>query len=264
MDLSIVIPVYNSEKLIDELVKKINATISDIKLSNSYEIILINDCSTDGSWEKIKFLAKQFNFIKGINLASNYGQHNAIMAGLNESQGEIIVTMDDDLQHHPSSIKNLLNEINNGFDVCYTRYLNRQHAAWKKFVSWLNNLISSYLLNKPYNIYMSSYRAFRKKIAKEIITFKGANVYIDGLILKSTKNITIIPVEHYKRPQGTSNYNFRKLITLWADMAINFPIRPIRIATFFGIIILFMIFVLRKSKLFLKKDYKEQYIILEN
>ena len=263
MDLSIVIPVYNSEKIIDDLIEKIADSISDIKLVNSYEIILVNDCSADSSWEKIKFLAKKFTFIKGINLSKNFGQHNAIMAGLGECRGETVITMDDDLQHSPLSIKNLLNEINKGFDVCYTQYLNRQHSLWKKFVSWLNNLVSSYLLNKPYNIYMSSYRAFKKKIVKEIITYDGSDVYIDGLILKSTRNISIVPVEHYKRPYGSSNYNFRKLLSLWSDMAVNFPIRPIRIATLFGIIIFIIIFVFRKIQFSSNKNKKEQYIILE-
>ena len=118
MDLSIVIPVYNSEKIIDDLVDEIVNSVSDIKSVSSYEIILINDCSIDNGWEKIKFLSKKFKFVKGINLAQNFGQHNATMAGIKECEGETIITMDDDLQHSPSSIKDFLNEINKGFDVC--------------------------------------------------------------------------------------------------------------------------------------------------
>ena len=263
MDLSIVIPVYNSEKIIDDLVDKIVNSVSDIKSVSSYEIILINDCSIDNGWEKIKFLSKKFKFIKGINLAQNFGQHNAIMAGIKECEGETIITMDDDLQHSPSSIKDFLNEINKGFDACYTNYINRQHPPWKKFVSWLNNLASSYLLNKPYNIYLSSYRALKKKIAREIIIYNGPIVYIDGLILKSTRNISIISVEHYKRPYGASNYNFKKLLSLWCDMAVNFPIFPLRIATIFGMMILIIIVIFRKIQFSLKKNKKKQYIILE-
>jgi undecaprenyl-phosphate 4-deoxy-4-formamido-L-arabinose transferase len=110
---------------------------------------------------------------------------------------------------------------------------------------------------------LSSYRAFKKKIVKEIITYDGSDVYIDGLILRSTRNISIVPVEHYKRPYGSSNYNFRKLLSLWSDMAVNFPIRPIRIATLFGIIIFIIIFVFRKIQFSSNKNKKEQYIILE-
>ena len=110
---------------------------------------------------------------------------------------------------------------------------------------------------------MSSYRALNKKIAREIIIYNGPSVYIDGLILKSTRNITIISVEHHKRPHGTSNYNFKKLLSLWCDMAVNFPIFPLRIATIFGIVILIIIVLFRKIQLLLKKNKKKQYIILE-
>ena len=117
MDLSILIPVYNSEEIIEDLVKQIIDSVSDIKSVHSYEIILVDDCSPDNSWEKIKFLSKKFNLIKGISLAENFGQHNALMAGMKYSSGEKIITMDDDLQHSPKSINALLNELDKGFDV---------------------------------------------------------------------------------------------------------------------------------------------------
>ena len=112
MDLSIIIPVYKSENIIEVLVKKINDAVNSISFINSFEIIMINDCSPDKSWEKIKFLSKKFEFVKGINFAQNFGQHNAIMAGLEACDGEKVITMDDDLQHPPSSIVDLLNELN--------------------------------------------------------------------------------------------------------------------------------------------------------
>ena len=109
MDLSIIIPVYNSENIIEELVKQLNDSINNITYINSFEVIMVNDCSSDGSWEKIKAISKKFKFIKGISFAQNYGQHNAIMTGLEACEGERLITMDDDLQHSPSSIKDLLN-----------------------------------------------------------------------------------------------------------------------------------------------------------
>ena len=171
MDLSIVIPVYNSEEIIENLVNQIINSVNDIKTINSYEIILVDDCSFDNSWNKIKLLSEKFNLVKGIKLAENFGQHNAIMCGLKECKGDKIITMDDDLQHPPSSIKDLINELNKGFDICYTKYLNRQHLLWKKIMSWINNLVASHLLNKPYNIYLSSYRAFQKKIVISLEQF---------------------------------------------------------------------------------------------
>ena len=260
MDLSILIPVYNSNEIIEDLVKQIIDSVSDIKSVRFYEVILIDDCSPDNSWEKIKFLSNKFNFVKGISLAENFGQHNALMAGIKHSTGKKIITMDDDLQHSPSSINDLLNELDKGFDVCYTSYLNRQHTAWKKFVSWTNNLVSSYLLNRPYKLYLSSYRGVKKKIADEITNYDGANVYIDGLILKITRNVTIIPVEHYKRSQGPSNYTFKKLLYLWSAMAVDFPIFPLRLATIYGILIKAIIIFYKKIAS-IGKNKRPQYVI---
>ena len=260
MDLSIIIPVYNSEKIIENLIKQITISVDNIKSINSYEIILIEDYSPDKSWEKIVLVSKKYNNVKGISLAENFGQHKALIAGMKYSSGKKIITMDDDLQHSPKSINDLLCELDKGFDVCYTSYLNRQHAIWKKVVSWINNLVSSYLLNRPYKLYLSSYRGLKKKIADEIINYDGPCVYLDGLILKVTKNITIIPVEHYQRPHGSSNYTFKKLVSLWSDMAVDFPIFPLRLATIFGIVIKAIIIFYRYI-VSVGRGKKPQYII---
>ena len=260
MDLSIIIPVYNSEKIIENLIKQITVSVDNIKSINSYEIILIEDYSSDKSWEKIELVSKKYNNVKGISLAENFGQHNALIAGMKYSSGKKIITMDDDLQHSPKSINDLLCELDKGFDVCYTSYLNRQHAIWKKVVSWINNLVSSYLLNRPYKLYLSSYRGIKKKIANEIINYDGSHVYLDGLILKMTRNVTIIPIEHYQRPHGSSNYTFKKLVSLWSDMAVDFPIFPLRLATIFGIVIKAII-IFYRNIVSLGRDKKPQYII---
>lgn len=260
MNLSILIPVYNSEGIIEDLVKQIIDSISNIKTVHAYEIILIDDCSPDNCWKKIEFLSKKFNLVKGIKLSENFGQHNALMAGIKYASGEKIITMDDDLQHSPIYIKDLLSELDKGFDVCYTDYQNRKHPIWKIIVSWIHNLTSSYLSNRPYKLYPSSYRGVKKKIANEIINYKGSNVYIDGLILKKTKNITIIPVEHYQRPLGSSNYTFKKLISLWLDTASDFKIFPLRLVTIFVIVIKpIIIFYVKITSLGKKK--KPQYVI---
>ena len=260
MDLSIIIPVYNSEKIIENLIKQITVSVDNIKSINSYEIILIEDYSPDKSWEKIELVSKKYNNVKGISLSENFGQHNATMVGIKYSSGEKIITMDDDLQHSPVYIKNILDALDKNFDVCYTDYQNRKHPIWKIIVSWLHNLTASYLSNRPYKLYPSSFRGFKKKIALEIINFKGSNVYIDGLFLKITKNITIIPVEHYQRPYGSSNYNFKKLVSLWLDTTSGFKIFPLRLATIFVIIVkpitIFYIKLVSSGK-----NKKPQYII---
>lgn len=174
MNLSIVIPVYNSEKIIPTLVKSIQDNLSNFK--NSFEIILVNDCSKDNSWGIIDLLSKKNNFVKGIDLKKNYGQHSAIFTGLKFCSGDKIICMDDDMQHNPVYIINIYNELNKGFDVCYVKYLDRQHKLFTIFISWLNNIISSYLMNKPIGIYTSSFKGINHK--SEIALLKiPQNIY---------------------------------------------------------------------------------------
>lgn len=253
MKLSIVIPVYNSSKIIDELTDRIIISIAHLNLSNSFELILINDFSSDNSWEKILYLGKKYPFIKGFNLDDNYGQHNAIMAGLNNTEGDFIITMDDDLQHAPEFFSEILDKLIK-YDVCYTNYKNRKHSFWKKIVSIINNLVSSFLLNKPFKIYMSSFRGIKKNIVKEIIKFKDPDVYLDGLILKATKRIGMIEVDHFARRIGESNYTLKKLFLLWSNMVLNFSFLPLRPVSIFGYIIKVIIKFLRKPNN--KSQYK--------
>jgi|TARA_B110000914_G_scaffold212267_1_gene213055 glycosyltransferase involved in cell wall biosynthesis len=255
MKLSLIIPVYNAGEIINELNSRILKVITDLNLINSFELIFINDSSVDNSWDQIKSLSFKFSYIKGINLSKNFGQHNAIMAGLNNCSGEKIITLDDDLQHPPEFFSNILSQLED-FDACYTYYRKRKHLKWKKIVSQINNIFSSFLLNKPLNIYLSSFRGFKKNIASEVVNFKRPSVYLDGLILKATKKITMITVDHDARLKGHSNYNFKKLLILWSTMVLNFSFYPFRTASLFGIILRFFV------KLFIKKN-KLQYEILE-
>ena len=263
MDLSVIIPVYNSENIIEDLIKQTVYEIKNIDKINSFEIFLINDFSHDNSWKKIKLLSSKYTSVKGISLSENFGQLNATMCGLNECKGNFIIVMDDDLQHPPHYIKNLVKKLEEGYDACYTNYLNRKHPMWKMVVSWINNIVSSFLLNKPFRMYLSSFKGLKKKIAKEIIFFKKNNVYVDGLILKTTRNIAMISVPHSERPSGDSNYSFKKLIILWSNMAVNFPVFPLRPSTFFGFFVKFFIIITLKILLIKNKSGKPQYSISE-
>ena len=256
MKLSIIIPVYNSSEILDELNQKIIKVMEKIKLINNFELFLINDYSKDNSWEKIKKMSKKFPFIRGLNLKKNYGQHNALMAGMNHCNGDYIITMDDDLQHPPEFIPDILKKLEL-CDVCYTNYRNRKHIGWKKLVSKLNNLVSSFLLNKPLKIYMSSFRGLRKEIITNIIKFKKPDVYIDGLIINETKRIEMITVDHHSRKSGQSNYTFKKLLILWSNMMLNYSFLPIRISSIFGIFLKLLIILFRK------KNTDNQFEILE-
>lgn len=232
--LSIVVPVYRSAPILPRLVEQIFAEMCLSGLAENFELLLVNDASPDNSWQVIRTLTKTYPFIKGISLRRNFGQHNATMAGLNHARGNIIILMDDDLQHPPQAIGNMVRAINDGYDVCYTQYLNRQHATWKKLGSRFNDWVATHLLNKPRGLYLSSFKAIRKEIVDEIIKYDGPYAYIDGLILDTTRSITTIDIEHQARNEGKGNYSLRRSLSLWLKMATSFSIVPLRLATLIG------------------------------
>lgn len=232
--LSIVIPVYRSESILPKLVEEISAAMVKEGLEDRFEVILVNDASPDNSWAVIGSLSTKYAFVRGINLRRNTGQHNAIMAGLNHIQGKFVAVMDDDLQHPPDALGDMLRALEGGYDVCYTRYNNRQHAWWKKMGSRFNDYVATLLLDKPKGLYLSSFKAMQHEIADEIIKYDGPYAYIDGLILDVTRSITSIDIIHQSRHEGESNYTLRRLLSLWLKMATSFSIIPLRIATFFG------------------------------
>ena len=227
-------------------------TLNILYTPDSYEIILVNDNGLDKCWFKIKKLADNHKQIIGIALDKNYGQHNAVMAGFSFSSGDYVITMDDDLQHPPQYIEFILKQLMNGFDVCYTNYVNRKHSFWKHLVSWINNIISSHLLNKPYKLYLSSFRGIKKEVVSQIIKNKNSDIYIDSTILKLSKKITSIPIKHQARYQGKSTYSFSKLVSLWLNMANDSSLRPFRFFSFF--VLIFQLFLLFKKK---KKDVSQ-------
>ena len=242
MNLSVVIPIYNSSTIISKLTTSLIEEIKKIKKVSSYQVILVNDCSDDDSWNEIIKICSKETFVTGINLMKNYGQHNAIMAGMHSADGDYIITMDDDFQHSPKEIKKLLDKIEEGFDVCYTNYTNNKYSKLKIFSSWLNNKISNFLLNKPRDIYLSSFKCFTKKVSEEIKKYDGPFVYIDGLIFDITNNVSSIDIEHLKRMTGKTNYNIFKLISLWLSVLTNFSIVPLRISTITGFFMTFASF----------------------
>jgi len=216
MKLSVVIPVYNSEKILNTLISSIKRNIKIRK--NLFEIILINDFSSDNSWKIITNLKRNNNFIKAINLKKNYGQHYAIFLGLKFAKGKFIVCMDDDMQHDPRYINKIVKTLENRNEVCYVKYLKQEHKITKIFISKLNNIVSSYLMNKSNKIYTSSFKGFTKKIKNEIIQNKSDFIFLDYWIFKYSKKITFINVKHKERFYGETNYTFRKLLSLWSNM----------------------------------------------
>ena len=232
--LSIIIPVYNSSKILKKLINEINLNLYET-FKDDYEIILINDFSNDNSWEIIKKISEKFNFIKGINLSYNVGQHGAIFVGLKNSIGDRIIIMDDDLQHPPQSLMSIYEKLDL-FDACYTLYIKRKHVNWKIFVSIVNNFFSSFIFNKPFKIYTSSMKGIRGNVRDKFLVHNPKIPFIDSLILKEAKNITNIKVYHQERFEGKSNYDVRKLFILWFDMIENYHFYPLRFGSLIGFI----------------------------
>lgn len=229
---SVVIPVYNSEDCLDELAARLTEVLND--LGKTYEIVMVNDYSSDSSWGEITELCGKYGILKGINLRRNFGQDSAIMAGLNHSSGEFVIIMDDDLQHDPVDIPFLLAELVKGYDVCYARFTTKKQSWFKNFGSWFNDKVANLILKKPKEIYLSPYKAIRRGVADEIIKYDGPYPYVDGLIFRVTRNITQITATHYERYAGKGNYNLRKSMRIWLRLATNFSIIPLRIATTLG------------------------------
>lgn len=234
--LSIVIPVYGSERVLPELVSRIASALDTLKpMQGHYEVIFVCDCSPDHSWKTIQHLSSKHPWIRGISLRMNAGQHNALMAGFAQARGRVVVTMDDDLQHSPDDIPALLSELSRGHDVVYARFKTRKHAGWKVAGSQLNNLVAGYLIQKPKGLYLSPFRAMKADICKDVLRYAGPFVYVDGLILSVTRNIGEIEVDHYDRYAGESGYGFKKSLSLWLKMATNFSIVPLRITSLIGV-----------------------------
>ena len=199
---SIVIPVYRSENSIGPLVNQIFEVLSDKKL----EIILVDDASDDNSAKVCRQLANNFpGKVKFVQLARNFGEHNATMAGLSHTKGQYVLVMDDDFQNPPEEALKLLNySLSNQYDVVYGNYKKKKHNLFRNLISKINDLTANYILNKPKGLYLSSFKSINSKIVKKISNYNGPFPYIDGLIISLTSNIGSINTEHNERKIGKS------------------------------------------------------------
>ena len=232
--ISIVIPVYNSGQILPKLLEIIHHAMAEF----SFEVVLVNDGSADNSWVVIQSLSKNYSELRGICLTRNYGQDNAIMAGLNYCKGDYVVVMDDDLQHSPYDIPTLIEKCQEGYDVCYADYSDdKQQTSWKNAGSYLNNLQAELLLGKPKNIYLSPFKIINRVIVDAMIRYENSYPYIDGLILRGTNSITQISVKHHNRYASHSNYNLSKSISVFLKHMTGFSVLPLRIASVMGFIL---------------------------
>ena len=234
--ISVVVPVYNGAATVPKLIEQLDKYL---RPQNALELILVNDGSTrDNSDEVCEVAAQQNDWIVYIELSTNFGEHNAVMAGLNHCTGDYVVIMDDDLQNPPHEAIRLVDELDRGgYDVVFSCYKKKKHGLSRNLGSSFNNLIASYVLKKPRDLYLSSFKCIRRSVVKQIIKYDGPYPYIDGLILRSTTRYGRLEVEHLSREVGRSGYSLRKLVSLWLNMFTNFSILPLRIASAIGLLL---------------------------
>lgn len=241
-DISFVIPCYGSENTIGTVVNELQNVMKE-NGRYSYEIILVNDNSPDGVWTKIKELIHMYNNIKGISLARNFGQHAALMAGYRNCTGNIVVSLDDDGQTPANQVLLLIDKINEGYDVVYAKYAEIKQSPFRIWGSWVNEKMTEVLLGKPKGLKCTSYYAAKRFIIDEMLRYQNAYPYVGGLVLRSTKNITNVLVQHQERMEGKSGYSLKKLLGLWFNGFTSFSVKPLRIATFIGVICAMLGFV---------------------
>lgn len=232
MTLSVIIPVYNGAASIENLVSALKA-----ELASQYdlEIVLVNDASPgDNSAEVCEQIARRNRWVKFLDLSRNFGEHNAVMTGLNFCTGDAAVIIDDDFQNPPSEVAKLVDKLNDGYDVVYARYDKKMHHGLRNLGSRFHNLVASILIRKPRGLYLSSFKAVTRFVIDELVKYTGPYPYVDGLILRFTNNYATVLVEHRAREHGRSGYTLRKLVSLWLNMFTNFSILPLRVATMLG------------------------------
>jgi undecaprenyl-phosphate 4-deoxy-4-formamido-L-arabinose transferase len=235
LKLSIVIPVYNGANSIGRLVPEL---INQFGTKYDLEIVLVNDYSPDNSEEVcIQVQKKYAQWVKFYSLAKNVGEHNAVMAGLNKCTGDKVVIMDDDFQNPPKSVVDLVEySVTHQFDVVYSYYEDKKHHWFRNLGSQFNNLVASWMLKKPRDLYLSSFKVIDRFLVDEVIKYNLPFPYIDGLILRTTSNIGRLKVAHCEREEGESGYTLTKLVRLWMNMFTNFSILPLRVAMFVGML----------------------------
>jgi undecaprenyl-phosphate 4-deoxy-4-formamido-L-arabinose transferase len=233
--LSVVIPVYNGAASIAELV----GALRSLDIPGGLEIVLVNDGSADDSLAVCKELvAAPGAPVTLVDLSRNYGEHNAVMAGLAHAGGDYTITMDDDLQNPPEEVRRLFEYTRDGgHDVVYTHYATKEHAAWRNLGSRFTNWCADRLIDKPRGLYLSSFRCISAFLRQRLVTYDGPYPYVDGLVFQITEKVGRLQVRHLPRAEGRSNYTLARLFRLWLSMFLNFSVMPLRFASITGMVL---------------------------
>jgi undecaprenyl-phosphate 4-deoxy-4-formamido-L-arabinose transferase len=231
---SILIPVYNSEGTIGQLVEVLVDTLRPHY--EALQVVLVNDGSQDRSHEVATGLVQRYpGIVTYLRLSRNFGEHNAVMCGLNHVAGDCVVIMDDDFQNPPGEVKALVDKLGEGHDVVYSCYERKQHNWFRNLGSRFNDWVATHVLKKPANLYLSSFKAMDAFLVQLVTRYEGPFPYLDGLILRFTTRIGTQLVRHAKREEGHSNYNLRRLARLWLNMLTTCSVTPLRLASVIGL-----------------------------
>jgi glycosyltransferase involved in cell wall biosynthesis len=230
--ISVVVPVYNSEGSLPELVERLERVFQVNQIEA--EVILVNDGSRDQSWAQIQHLAERSTVLRGINLMRNYGQHNALLCGIRAACNEVVVTIDDDLQNPPEEIPELLRRLTPDYDVIYGTPRAERHGLWRDMASRLTKLALQSAMGAETARNVSAFRAVRTKLRDAFADYRGSFVSVDVLLTWATTRFAAVAVRHDERQHGTSNYTFRKLLTHAMNMVTGFSVIPLQVASFLG------------------------------
>ncbi len=234
MLISICIPCYRSAKLLPAVVSNIKEKFE--QRPEDYQLVLVNDCSPDNTFQVIQELCNEDKQIIGVNLTRNYGQAAAKMAALEYATGDIVIFMDDDGQHPAEGIFTLVDKLNEGYDVVYAHFANKKHTLFKRITSNLHNWLAEKMGNKPKGIHRSSFSAWSRPVADAIRKYNSPFVSIGSFMMQITTNYANVQIEHKKRIAGKSGYTLRKLFKMWLNIFISFSMAPLRMATYLGFI----------------------------
>lgn len=235
MTLSFVIPCYGSELTIKDVIDEIHKKMSE-KSNLCYEVIAVNDSSPDNVLKVLKDIAQNDKKIKIIDFAKNFGKQSAVMAGYSIVEGDIIINLDDDGQCPLDRLWDLIEPLNNGFDVVYAKYPVKKQSAFKNFGSKVNALMARYIIGKPKDLYISNFSAMKRFVVDEIVKYDNPYPYMSGLMLRTTSKICNVDMEERERTAGVGHYTFKRSLKLWLNGFTAFSVKPLRISTVLGAI----------------------------
>ena len=233
--LSFVIPCYGSEHTVTSVVDEIVTQMAQNAIAD-YEVLCVNDCSPDGVWPVLMDLCDQYPAVCAIDLSKNMTRIPAVMAGLAQSKGDIMVVLDDDGQCPMDRIMDLIKPIADGADVAIAKYPEKKQSWFKNFGSRVNARMTEIMLEKPRELQFSNFLAIRRYVVEEILRYTNPYPYLTGLLLRTTSRIVNVDMEERERIAGTTTYTFKKLIALWMNGFTAFSVKPLRIATAVGFI----------------------------